>query len=334
MNVFALIAYALALASGLFVVFLVARSAWLEHQERRWRGATETVRPAVLELIEGDATASEDLTGTEAQAFESLLGRYAVSLRGEARARITRWFETHGAVERELERLTDPRAWRRAQAAFALGDMGSAAAIPALVAALQDRNSDVRSAATRSLGHLRATEAIEPAIHAAIAQRVPRSVVTAAAIEMGAPVAHELPPLFDHEEARVRSAAVELFGLLDISGDAEPIVASLGDPSPRVRAAAATALERVADASAAASVRTALSDSDASVRAAAATALGTIGGDESLETLLEVARGDDFEPARAAAHAAARIDPARVRAAADAAGAGQFMTEAADLAAL
>jgi HEAT repeat protein len=331
-RVLALIAFGLAALNLLVVSFLIGRRIWLERAERRRRAAIERVRPAVLALIDGDDAAGKGLTGADAEAFSALLGRYAVALRGESQARITRWFEDHAAVERELNRLHDRRAWRRAQAAFTLGDMGSATAVPALVSALQDRDRDVRAAATRSLGHLQATEAIAPAMEAAIDRRVPRSVVTAAALELGTPVVPRLVPLFDHERPEVRSAAVELFGLL--GDDARPLVASLHDPSPAVRAATARALERTADASAARALLETLADPDPAVRTSVAEALGEIGGDETVDALVEVARGDEFEPARTAAHAAARIDPGRVRAAAAAPDGGPFLAEAADLAAL
>jgi HEAT repeat protein len=334
MRLLALIALALAAATVVAVVALISRRLWLERRERRWRAATEKARPAVLALIDGDATAGEGLRGTSPRAFAALLGRYAVSVRGEARERITRWFEDHGAVDRELEHLRSRRGWHRAQAAFTLGDMGSARAVPALVAALEDRDRDVRAAATRSLGHLQASEAIEPAVHAAVERRVPRSVVGAAALELGPAVLAELTPLLEHERPQVRATAAELVGLLDVSGNAGPLVARLRDPAPAVRAAAAVALVRVADESATQALLAALGDEDPTVRAAAATALGAIGGEETLDALLRVARDDDFEPARAAAHAAARIDPGRVAAAADAADGSRFLAEAADLAAL
>jgi hypothetical protein len=334
MRVLALIALALAVASVLLAVGLIVRRLWIERRERRWRTATAEARPAVLALIDGETTAGEGLSGTKAEAFAALLGRYAVSVRGEARSRITHWFEDHGAVERELARLGSRRGWRRAQAAFTLGDLGSARAVPTLLAALEDGNREVRAAATRSLGRLQAAEAIEPAIQAAIDRRVPRSVVSAAALELGPPVVPELIPLLGHERPEVRATAAELFGLLDVSGDAAPLVALLQDPSPRVRAAAALALERVADASATQELLGALADEDVAVRTAAAAALGAIGGDESLDALLRVAREDSFEPARAAAHAAARIDRGRVSAAADEPDGGPFLAEAADLAAL
>jgi hypothetical protein len=334
MRFLALIAFGLAALNLLLLAFLIGRRLWLERSGQRWQAATERARPVVLALIDGDESAGEGLSGVDAEAFASLLGRYAVALRGEARARITRWFEDHGTVARELSRLHDRRAWRRAQAAFTLGDMGSATAVPALVSALRDPSRDVRAAATRSLGRLGAEEAIAPVIDAGIDRRVPRGVVTAAVLELGTPGVPLLVPLLEHERPAVRSAAAALFGLLDIGGRTGPLVELLHDPAPEVRAAAAVALERVADASAAQALLEALGDGDETVRTAAAAALGTIGGNETVGALIQVARRDDFEPARAAAHAAARVDPARVRAEADTPGAGPFLAEAADLAAL
>jgi HEAT repeat protein len=334
MGLLALIALALVAASALLVIGLFIRRLWMRRRERRWDSAVARARPAVLALIDGDETAGDALAGTNAEAFAALLGRYAVSLRGEARERIIRWFDDHGAVDRELEHLRSRRAWRRAQAAFTLGDLSSAKAVPQLVAALQDDDRDVRAAATRSLGRLQATEAIEPAVHAAIDGRVPRSVVCAAALELGPAMLPELARLLEHQRPEVRATAAELFGLLVVSGGAGPLAALLEDPAPAVRAAAARGLTRVADAGETQKLIGALADEDPGVREAAATALGVIGSVESLDALLRVARDDAFEPARAAAHAAAHIDPDRVAAVASSPGGGRFLAEAADLAAL
>ena len=67
------------------------------------------------------------------------------------------------------------------------------------------------------------------------------------------------------------------------------------------------------------------------VRAAAAHALGQLDAGTAVPKLLEVARTDVFRPARAAARAAARIDPGALRAAAAQPGAGPYLQEAADL---
>ncbi len=68
--------------------------------------------------------------------------------------------------------------------------------------------------------------------------------------------------------------------------------------------------------------------------AAAATSLGSIGDRAVLDELLELARVGPHKVARAAARAAASLDPRAVERAADDPGAGQHLGEAADLAAL
>jgi HEAT repeat protein len=75
-------------------------------------------------------------------------------------ARIVEYFVREGTIDRELGALAEgKRAWRRASAAFRLGDIGNEAAAAALIDALSDPDRDVRIAATRSLGRLRAPEA-------------------------------------------------------------------------------------------------------------------------------------------------------------------------------
>ena len=65
-----------------------------------------------------------------------------------------------------------------------------------------------------------------------------------------------------------------------------------------------------------------------------ARALGQIGGQSALDALVRVARTDEFEPATAAAEAAAAIDPPFVIRAAAEPDAGRHLHEAADVAAL
>ncbi len=103
--------------------------------------------------------------------------------------------------------------------------------------------------------------------------------------------------------------AAELFGFLDPSGDATPLVTLLSVPVPRF----ARRPRRHSGGSPTRQRRgrcRMLSTTTTSVRAAAAAALGEIGEGGSVEVLLEVAQRDAFEPARAAARSAARIDPA------------------------
>src|SRR5262245_32868699 len=79
-------------------------------------------RPAV-EMIDDDTPAhAPALTKQEARVFAELLARYGRQFRGTARDRIVAYFEAHGLVDEELRRLESRQGWRRAGAAFTLGD--------------------------------------------------------------------------------------------------------------------------------------------------------------------------------------------------------------------
>jgi HEAT repeat protein len=208
--------------------------------------------------------------------------------------------------------------------------MGSPRVVPELVAALGDRSRDVRAAAARSLGRLASPEAIEPLVTAGVEQRVPREVTCLALFDIGPVAVPRLLELTAHPEPAVRTAAAELVGFLGDAGDAGALRSLLADTAAPVRAAAAAALGRLGASAARDALVELLDDRVPTVRGAAATALGRLGGRRALDALLRVARTDDFEPASAAAEAAARIDPDAVAEAAERGDAGPHLREAAD----
>jgi HEAT repeat protein len=212
--------------------------------------------------------------------------------------------------------------------------MASERAVPELLRMLSDRARDVRMAAARSLGRVRAVDAIGPLVTAGVSGRVPRDVANLALLDIGPPAVPKLVELSSHTEPVIRSSAVELIGLLGAAGDAEPLLDHLTDPAAAVRVTTAGALGRLGAADARDALMDALDDRVPAVRAAAANALGQIGGRQATQALLPIARTDTFEPARAAAEALSRIDPALVIRAATAPDAGPHLREAADRARL
>jgi HEAT repeat protein len=325
---------AIAAAGALFLSALVARRVFLERRERVRADVADRLRPAALALLDGEEVELPPLTASEQRIFAELLGRYARALRGAPRERIARYFESTGGVRRELGTLSDRRAWRRAAAAFALGDMGSSRAVPALVRRLRDPEPEVRVAAARSLGRLGAAGAVQPLAETLADGSVPATLAGQALLEIGDAGLPSLHALLGHEEQAVRAGATELVGLLAGAAEGPAVVALLRDGSAAVRAAAAAALGRLGSADAAAALRGALGDRVPFVRAAAATALGRLGDRTAVPELLRQADDDDFEPARAAADALRRLDPELLVRASARAGAGPHVREAADLAAL
>jgi HEAT repeats len=323
-----------AAAAVLFVAVLAIRRVQLARGERRRAAAETRLRPVALDLLAGEGGDIEPLGQEEVEVLAGLLGRYSRQLSGTATAQVAAFFERGGGLERELGTLRSRRAWRRATAAYALGDMGSDAAVPALVAALADPKREVRSAAARSLGRLGAVEAVEPLVYALVGTGIPRAVAGQALLAIGAAALPSLRSLEARAEAEVRAFAVELVGLLGDASDGPLLIERLRDSSAEVRAKAARALGRLGAEEAAAELRAALVDRIPFVRTAAAFALGMIDDREAVDALLEQARGEHFDLARSAAQAVARIDPERVSAAAQTAHAGTHVLEAADLLAL
>ncbi len=143
-------------------------------------------------------------------------------------------------------------------AARALGKLGSPAqaAIPDLLATLQDDDHGLREAAARALGELRASEAVEP-----LRQRLASGPAVAGAQQAGTPRLQEpceallealgeigdgrqevvavIEPFVQHERPLIRSAACR--ALLQLTGDAhwgDQLVALLKHQQLQVRRAA------------------------------------------------------------------------------------------------
>jgi len=232
------------------------------------------------------------------------------------------------------EGLKSRRAWRRASAAYSLGDMSCAEAVPLLLEALEDRSGEVRAAAVGSLGRLRDPSATEPLVECLVTRQVPRGLGGTALLELGPVAIPELSRIARHDDPHVRTIAITVLGLVGDFGDAAVAIEAMQDPSAEVRAAAARALGRIGAEDAESALLAALKDRVPDVRAEAATSLGTIHAKPAVPDLMTIARTDRFRPARAAAQAVGEIDPRTLIKAAAGPDAGMHLQEAADLAAL
>jgi hypothetical protein len=328
-------AVVLAIANIVMIVLVAARRWGVARRRRVHDDLLERTRHRAVEFIDADAPAAQpSFHGLEADVFAELLLDFSRQVRGTSRERIVAYFESSGRFDAQVRRLASRRSWRRAVAAFTLGDIGSRRAVPALVRCLGDRSLDVRGAACRSLGRLGATEAIEAIVSCGVYGRVPHDTSNLALLDIGPPAIGRIVELMEHEESSIRASAVEMVGLLGAASDVDPILEHLADPAAAVREATASALGRLGAREARDALITALHDRVSDVRTAAAKALGQIGGRDAVNALIPIARTDSFEPARAAAEALERIDPAlTVRLAAEP-DAGPHLREAADRVAL
>jgi HEAT repeat protein len=311
---------------------LALRHFLLARRERRAEEAEKRLRPLAILLIEDEPL--PPVTASDQRVLATVVGRYSRKVGGETTELIGAFFRDGGGLAAELEGMHSRRAWRRAAAAYALGDMACPEAVPVLTDALDDRNAEVRAAAVRSLGRLGDPTVAQTLVESLVAQRVPRGMAGSALLQMGRVAVPELRRIAAHEDPGVRTIAVTVLGLVGDSGDEAVAVKAMSDPSPEVRAAAARALGRIGAMQADEALETALDDPEHFVRAEAAEALGSIGDPSVIPRLVEIARTDRFKPARAAARAIAAIDPPTLQVEAAKPEAGPHLHEAADLAAI
>ena len=332
MAIFAAAVLILGGTNSILLLVLVGRRLTLRRTEHRVQRVEEQLRPLVLEFVHQGGDLPKNLTPHEQGVLADLLIGYARVLRGSARDRIAEYFLEQGAIDREVDTLRGaPRAWRRAGAAYRLGDMGSASAEDALIAALNDPDRDVRTAAARSLGRLRRVGAVNALLTALVDRRVPQALVRWSLLQIGEAAVPHLRRLMGSAEPAERAGAVQMIGILGGASDAEAIEAHLRDTSADVREQAAFALGRLGGSRSAAALLLALEDRIPTVRAAAATALGRLRDPTAIAPLLNHAATDSFEAAHAAAYALAVIDPQTVIASASR---GPHLREAADVAGL
>ena len=316
------------------LVFLTIRRIVLDRRGRRYAAAVRRLRPIAILLVEGENGERPVLSAGDQAVLAEVLGRYSRQLTGGAGIRVAEYFRGSDALAGSLRELGSRRMWRRATAAYRLGDMGCEEAAPALLAALDDKHRTVRAAAARSLGRLKVVEAAKPLVEALVSGRVPNGVAGEALVELGPGAVPELRAIAEHPDDRLRATAIALIGLVGDSADSPLAVRCLGNPSAEVRAAAADTLTRIGGPPAEDALRSTLDDRIPFVRASAAVALGVIGSRSAVPRLLEMARSDAFRPARAAAQAVARISPKTLAAAAEEPEAGPHLHQAADLSVL
>src|SRR5262245_23724650 len=318
----------------ILLITLAIRRIVLNRRGRLYAEAVRRVRPIAILLVEEENRGRPKLSAGDQAVLADVLGRYSRQITGGADRRVAEYFRGSDALAQALHELGSRRAWRRAAAAYRLGDMGCDEAGPPLLEALDDGNRTVRGAAARSLGRLKTVDAAKPLVEALVSGRVPNGVAGEALVELGPAAVPELRAIAEHPSQRLRATAIALLGLVGDTADQPLAINSLEDPSAEVRAAAADTLARIGGPPAEPALRSTLDDRIPFVRAGAAAALGVIRSREAVPRLLEIARTDAFRPARAAAQAVARISPKELEAAAAEPGAGPHLHEAADLSAL
>jgi len=208
------------------------------------------------------------------------------------------------ALKRALE---DSVASVREDAAYALGRLESAAAVPVLVARLaHDPAPQVREMIAWALGQIEShagTEALASTAQHDDAEDVRAMAVWALGQVSDPSAVPALEQVLHDRSAEVRGRAAWALGTITPSKAPSGLIAALSDPSSEVRMRAAWALGQIGDSSAASRLAVAIRDSSSEVRKAAMWAVGQIGGDAGQAALIEALSDKDPEVRARAARA-------------------------------
>jgi HEAT repeat protein len=186
--------------------------------------------------------------------------------------------EASGVVTRLLRDAKSRLKWTRAHALRILGELKLPHSVPTLLAALEDRDPDVRNVAARSLGRMK-LQAAEEALVGLLGKhdQAVSARIAAICIEMGPRTAPLLIKTLREGAPKARFWSARILGEIRDSRATRSLSDALLDPDPDVRSSATWALGQIADPASGSIVAPMLRDLVWYVRAHAAESLGKIG---------------------------------------------------------
>ena len=223
----------------------------------------------------GDALAAiaKSMTGRWSEIAAEEISQLEVSLRLDVLHKL----EESGVVARLLKDAKSRLKWTRAHTLRILGELKLPHSVPTLLAALEDKDADVRNVAARSLGRMKLQAAEEALIGLLGKDQFVSARIAAICIEMGPRTAPLLIKTTREGSPKARFWAATILGEIRDPRAVRALTDALLDHDAEVRSAATWALGQIADPAAAAIVSSMLRDIVWYVRAHAAEALGKMG---------------------------------------------------------
>jgi HEAT repeat protein len=233
----------------------------------------------------------QSLSGSWSELAAEEISQLELSLRLD----VLRALEESGAVNKHLKDAKSRLKWTRAHALRILGELKLPQSVPTLLAALADRDPDVRNVAARSLGRMR-LQATEEALVGLLGKhdQAVSARIAAICIEMGSRTAPLLIKTLRDGSPKARFWAARILGEIKDPRATRSLADALLDTDSEVRSAATLALGQTGDRSTAPLLEPLLHDSIWYVRAHAAESLGKLGNPEYAGALGELLRDSSW----------------------------------------
>jgi HEAT repeat protein len=295
-------------ASALAALGMLTTCVNLRRARHDRRAATRlpALRAQLLAALDGDESPLIGSTCRDDATFTALVRSLLPTLRGADRARLSEILEKTGVVNVALLDLHSRSGVRRAHAADLLGLASINRAVPELVRLLRDRDVDVRRTAARALGLIGDAAAV-PALLSTIdgARNVPLNTTTMALLRMGTEALEPLIEGLRLRSVKVRAVCAEILGLRGSVAALPALTAAIHPWEPlEVRIRAARALGRIGVPSSVDALAALMhSEQPVALHAVATRALGQIGGRRTITLLRDALDAPDHVVALNAARA-------------------------------
>lgn len=264
---------------ALTTVAAIANKIYSNREEDSKQRHLDTLRKHFLLLR--DPARKDDALQTIAAAmtgkWSELAAEEISQLEVSVRLDVLHKLEQAGVVARLLRDAKSRLKWTRAHALRILGELKLPHSVPTLLAALEDRDPDVRNVAARSLGRMKLQAAEEALIGLLGRDQFVSARIAAICIEMGPRTAPLLIKTTREGSPKARFWAAKILGEIRDPRAVRALSDALLDPDAEVRSAATWALGQIGDPAAASIVSSMLRDLVWYVRAHAAESLGKIG---------------------------------------------------------
>jgi len=261
------------------------------------QASLERLRQAFLLLPEPQARAiaHREIADVLGGRWGELAAAEIAELELALRLDVIQAMERSGLIARFLRESRSRMKWTRARSLRILGDLKVPASVPALLAALEDRDADVRNVAARSLARMK-LQAAEEALVSILGKndQAVSARIAAICIEMGPRTAPLLIRSLREGTPRARFWAARVLGELRDARAVRSLGDALLDPEDDVRSAAVWALGQRADRATGPLIEPLLRDPRWFVRAHAAEALGKIGDPLHAPALGEMLRDSSW----------------------------------------
>jgi HEAT repeat protein len=305
----------LVLLNGLLIVLIYGRQ--IRGRFRGWRG--RRFRPRFERML--DELQSEHPDGSrmrrELRGLDKLERPIAADMlieevttgSAEQREGMLGVLREVGGIDLMIRAMRRPTPWRRALAIRTLGELRADEAVPDLIARLDDRSRPVREAAVRALGEIGDERAVPRLAEMFVKPgAVGPGLVFEALVSIGDPSAKVFREGLGSPHELVRVAAVlGVASLLGTEASRSELERMLADPAGPVRAAAADMLGRVGGARLSRELVRATRDEERTVRRAAVAALARYDDRESVRLATEALGDPDRDTALCAGDALVRL---------------------------